>query len=290
MTEKLKKSNNKLYIIFEYLMVAVGCFVMAYGFNAFCVPNSIAPGGFSGLATVLHILTGFPTGLANTLMCAPLFIIMYKDMGKTSLFKTIYGTLIFSFFLDMTVSFPAITHDMLLAAVFGGIILGIGIGIVFKFRGSTGGTDLLALLLHKRFNGITMGNMVMAIDFIVVAIAGLVLKQIEVSLYSIIAIYVSMKMIDLVQEGMNYVKAFYIFTEAPEEITSAIFEYLDRGVTFLNATGGYSKEKRDILLCVVNRTQVNLLKGLVKEIDPKAFVFVADVHEALGEGFKEGLE
>ncbi len=278
------KRGSKLF--FDILMVTLGCFIMAIGITGFCVPNEIAPGGFSGLATILYLKTGFPVGVTTFLLCFPLFLLTLKDLGVKNFLKTLYGTFCLSLFIDLTTNITPVTDDILLASVFGGIVIGVGIGLVFKFKGTTGGTDLLALLIHKKFKSITIGTWLLILDFTVISIAGIVLKNVEVSLYSVITVYICMKVIDLIQDGMTYIKAFYIFTDTPREVTDAIFERLDRGVTLLQGRGGYKKEEREVVFCVVTRTEVTQLKELVIEIDPNAFVILADVHEVQGEGFK----
>ncbi len=281
------KFKRALHVILDFFMVTVGCGFMALSFNLFCIPNQIAPGGFSGLAAIIYYVSGFPVGITTFILCAPLFIFTIKDIGIKAFIKTLYGTAMFSLIVDLTVNLPSIVDDIFLASIFGGIVLGFGIGLVFKFRGTTGGTDLLAMLIHKRFSTISIGTWLLSIDFIVVAIAGIVLGKIEIALYSVITIYTSMKMIDLIQSGMNYLKAFYIFSEHPDRIKESIFARLERGVTYLKATGGYTGHDKNILLCVVTRQQISELKSIIKQSDPAAFVILADVHEVMGEGFNE---
>ncbi|MFA0816116.1 MAG: YitT family protein [Anaerofustis sp.] len=285
--DRKKKLKKILRTILDYFMVTVGCGLMAISFNMFCVPHQIAPGGFSGLAAVGNYIFGVPIGLTTFVMCVPLFIILFKDMGLKSFIKSLFGTGMFSLIVDLTSGLPSFVDDIFLASVFGGIILGLGLGIVFKFRGTTGGTDLLAMLLYRKFSSITIGTWLLLIDFCVVAIAGLVLGKVEIALYSIITIYASMKMIDLMQDGVNYLKAFYIFSSEPDTIKDVIFEKLNRGVTYIKAMGGYTNQNKDILLCVVKRNQITELKEIIKETDPDAFVILADVYEVMGEGFEK---
>ncbi len=282
-----KKLKTVLRTIFDYFMVTVGCALMAVSFNMFCVPNQIAPGGFSGLAAVGNYVFGVPIGLTTFVMCVPLFLFLFKDMGLRSFIKSLFGTGMFSLIVDLTSGLPPLVNDILLASVFGGIVLGLGLGIVFRFRGTTGGTDLLAMLLYKKFSSITIGTWLLLIDFCVVAIAGIVLGKIEIALYSVITIYASMKMIDLLQDGVNYLKAFYIFSANPDSLKEAIFERLNRGVTYIKAVGGYTNQSKDILLCVVKRNQISELKEIIKETDPSAFVMLSEVYEVLGEGFEK---
>ena len=284
--EKGLKKGNILKFLVDMFFVTLACMIMAFAFAAFCIPLDIAPGGFSGLATVIYSFTGAPVGAVCFILCIPLFVIIYKDMGAINFLKTLYGTFAFSFFIDIMTGKFDITNDLFLASVFGGIVFGVGVGLLFKFKGTTGGTELLALLIQKRFPHFTMGNLILILDGMVVLIAGIAFRNFEIMVYSGINIFIATKVIDFIQEGTSYTKAFYIFTSDPKGIRNAIFETLDRGVTFIKAKGGYSNEDKDILLCVVSRMEVAVLRELISDIDPDAFVILAEVSEVLGEGFK----
>lgn len=270
----------------SYLGITLGTLIMAFGFNSFSIPNKIAPGGFSGLATVLYHLTGYPVGLVTLIFTIPLFFVTFKLLGGRFGVKTFYGTVLFSLNVDLIMKTPAFTHDIFLASVFGGVILGAGVGVVFKFGGTTGGTDLLASILHKYFRGISIGTWLMVIDSMVVLFAGLVFRDMEISLYSTLTLFLSMKVIDVIQEGISYAKAFYIISPKAEDIAQAILTQMNRGVTLLNGHGGYTGEQRSVVFCVVHRSQIFQMKDIVKEVDPGAFVILGDVYEVLGEGFK----
>ena len=177
------------------------------------------------------------------------------------------------------------TGDLLLASIFGGVILGIGIGLVFKSGGTTGGTDLAGAILNKYVPGLSTAKLMMIIDLVIVTTAGMVNRNIETSLYSVISLYVLVKVADFIVEGLNYSKAFYIITDYSEEISKEIFEKLDRGATALKGKGMYTGEDKDVLLCVVNRAQVTKLKDIVYSLDNQAFIMVSTIHEVLGEGF-----
>jgi uncharacterized membrane-anchored protein YitT (DUF2179 family) len=279
--------EKKFKIVFEYLGITIGCIFMAISLNAFTVPNKIAPGGVSGLSTVIFYITKIPVGITMLALNIPLFILGIKTLGKGVGIKTLYGTIALSIFVDYILIIPTFTADLLLASVYGGIILGLGLGIVFRFGGTTGGTDLAAAIVNKYILGFTLGTILMVIDFFVVLIAGLVFKQAEISLYSLISLFISIKVMDFVQEGLGYAKAFFIISNHPEEISKVVIEELDRSVTSLSGQGMYTKENREVLLCVVHRAQVNRLKELVHGVDSKAFVILTEVREVLGEGFKD---
>ncbi|MTI68186.1 MAG: YitT family protein [Firmicutes bacterium] len=284
---KLLGRNWYNYVI-EYLMIALGTLTLALALNIFLEPNTVAPGGVTGLAIVIKKVTDglFKVYLTNLLINIPLFIIGVIVIGKSFGFKTLYGTLALSFFIRFLPHTSA-TDNLLLASIFGGVLSGIGLGLVFKFGGTTGGTDLAGSILNKFFPSFSTANLMMFIDLFVVASAGIVDKKLETSLYSIIALYITVKVIDQFLEGMGYAKAFYIISTEPDDIGDAILKNLNRGVTVLKGRGMYTGNDRDVLLCVVNRAQITKLKKLVHQIDNKAFVMVTDANEVLGEGFKK---
>ncbi|SDZ36585.1 Uncharacterized membrane-anchored protein YitT, contains DUF161 and DUF2179 domains [Proteiniborus ethanoligenes] len=272
----------------EYLGVTVGTFIMAIGINIFLEPNTIAPGGVTGLGIVLQKITnGLVTVWATNLVVnIPLFIAGVMILGKSFGVKTLYGTFILSFFLWLIPETNA-TQDLLLSSVFGGVILGAGLGIVFKAGGTTGGTDLAGAIMNRFFPGLSTATHMMIVDMIVVVSAGLVNKRIDLPLYSVIALYILVKVIDIILEGISYAKAFFIISDHPEAIGKTILEQLDRGVTILKGKGLYSGLDKDVLLCVVNRAQMAKVKEIVSQVDKKAFIMITDMHEVLGEGFKE---
>ncbi|HLR34474.1 MAG TPA: YitT family protein [Tissierellales bacterium] len=269
-----------------YFGIGAGVFLMAISLNFFLEPNTIAPGGVTGIGIILKKVTGFPVYLTNLVINIPLFIIGIMILGKAFGAKTLFATVGLSFFLKY-VPYEVLTKDLLLSAIFGGVIMGVGLGIVFKFGGTTGGTDLAGSILNKFFPGLSIATFMMLIDLVVVVAAGIVDKKIETALYSIISLYLTAKIIDLILEGLGYMKAFLIITEKPEEISQAVIEDLNRSVTLFKGKGMYTKEKKDMLLCVVNRSQFTKLKEIVTVIDEKAFIMVTEMHEVIGEGFKE---
>ncbi len=282
----IKNDKKRSKLLLEYLAISIGCMIMALSFNSFFVPNKIAPGGFSGLAMIIYYFIGFPIGIVTLILTIPLFFLSIKLLGAKFGLKSFYGTVFFSICIDFIVRTPLLTDDIFLASVFGGILLGIGIGFIFRFGGSTGGTDLLAAIMNHYFKGISISTWLLIVDSVVVTIAGIAFKNIEITLYSILTIYISMRLMELIQEGISYAKAFYIISNKSDDIAKAIFNDIDRGVTTLRGKGMYTKQDKDVLFCVVNRYQVFQMKELIGSIDPTAFVILADVHEVLGEGFK----
>lgn len=282
-----KFKNEKIKFLIDIFFVTLSCMIMSFSYAAFCIPNNLAPGGFSGLATVLYAFFGTPVGAVSFIMCVPFFVILYKEMGLGAFLKTAYGTFIFSLFIDLMTGKFNFTNDLFLSSVFGGIMFGVGTGLLFKFDGTTGGTELLAVILNKKMPHITISNFILILDGIVVLIAGIAFKNFEIMLYCIIFIFVCTKVIDIIQEGMGYSKAFYIFTDKPEEMKDAIFNNLERGITFLQGRGGYSGNEKEVIFCVVSRMEITALKNIAVSIDNNSFMILADVSEVFGEGFKE---
>lgn len=271
----------------NYLGVILGVVVEAIALNMFLVPNKIAAGGVSGLATVLYYLFNWPVGVIMMLFNIPLFIIGIKILGAKYGVSTLFGAVALSVAIDATAPLmPVLTHDVLLSALYGGVISGIGMGLIFRFHGNTAGTALAAAIINKLF-GISVGQSLLIADFFVIAFSGIVFKSAELALYGLISLYVTTKIVDLVQEGPSAAKAFWVMTGKTDEIARTILEDLDRGVTIFQGKGGYTGKERDMLFCVVETGEFTRLKEVIHEHDPKAFVIVTDAHEVLGEGFTQ---
>lgn len=270
----------------HYLGIALGGAVAASGLVLFLIPNKIAAGGISGLATVIHHLTGLPTGLMMLALNIPLFLLGAREMGMVFILRTFYGASVYSVTVDL-LSFvmQPLTSDPLLASIYGGVLVGAGLAVVIRFGGSTGGTDLAARLLN-RYSSLTVGQSLMFIDTCVIAVAGLVFN-LELALYGLLSLFVTTKILDGIQEGFSYAKAAIIISEHSEAIAQRIFKELDRGVTGFSGRGLYTGNFKETLFCVVHRNEITKLKTLVASVDPAAFVVLTDVREVLGEGFKE---
>lgn len=282
--DKFKKNWYRHLI--EYVGITIGTIIMAIAINLFLDPNTIAPGGVTGLAIVIKKITGIPIDITNLVINIPLFILGIIILGKSFGAKTLYATVALSLFVRLAPKTIA-TSDMLLAAVFGGVLMGIGLGIVFRFGGTTGGTDLAGAILSNKLKIFSTAGFMMMIDFCVVAISGISERSLETALYSLIALYILVKVIDIMLEGLGYAKAFFIISNKPDELGKTILAQINRGVTVLKGRGMYTGMDRDVLLCVVNRSQLTKLKEVVHAVDKSAFVMVTDIHEVLGEGFKE---
>lgn len=269
----------------EFIFLVLGIFLTALGLDMFLIPNKIAAGGVSGIATILYYLFKFPVGMVMLVINIPLFIASIKVLGMGFGFRSLFGTVVLSFFVDvMAGRVPVPTHDHLLASLYGGVLTGIGIGIVFRNKGTTGGTDLAAALINK-WSPLTFGQSLMSIDAMVILAAGIVFSP-ESALYALITVFVTSRLIDVVQEGVGYAVAAFIISAKHEEIAKTILEQMDRGATSLKGRGVYTGSERDVILSVVAKSEITTLKEIVYKVDPKAFVIVTEAHEVVGEGFK----
>lgn len=260
---------------------------MSVGLNMFLEPYTIASGGLTGLAIILKSLFGTPLWVINLVFNIPLFIFGVKILGKSDATKTLIGILLLTFFLKITelLTITNATNDILLSSIAGGIVIGISLGMLFRIDASTGGTELACLILNKIFPFISVSVFMFIIDGIVIILAGLVSRNIETALYATISLYISVKISDAIVEGFNFSKSFIIITDKPNKVSNAIIDTLERGVTILEGRGGYTNEKKDVLLVVVSRREEIHLKRIVNDIDPMAFIIINNAHEVLGEGF-----
>ncbi len=276
-------------ILIQYLGIALGSIIMAFSVTLFIAPNKIVPGGVTGIGNILHHLYGYPIGVVTLIFNIPIFIVGVQSLGRVAGLKTLYCNIIYALAIDMTIKyFRPLTDDIFLSSIFGGVIMGIGLGIILLFGGSVGGTDLISRVLNKYFPSFKIAWILFGVDFAVVLIGAYFFGS-ELALFSIITIYVSAKIIDVIQEGANYGKAFFIISERTEEISKFLLSDINRGVTSLQGTGMYTKESRDVLFCIVRRSQVITMKRAILHIDPKAFISIADVREVVGRGFDDSI-
>ena len=276
---------TKKLVYRDYILIFIGTMIAGLAFNLFLIPHKIAPGGISGVATVIFYISGgrIPVGIAMLVLNVPLFVAGFREIGRGFGLRTLASTLLLSIFIDILKT-PSITEEPILAAIYGGIIMGIGLGLVFRGNATTGGTDLFAKLIHRHFSFIGVSWVLFAIDFLVILAVALVFGS-TLALYALVSLYLSTRLIDLILEGINSAKAFILISKHSAQIAERIMADLDRGVTLLQGRGAYTTEEKDVILCVTDRLQVAKLKAIISEIDPKAFVLVTDVREAMGEGF-----
>lgn len=270
----------------DFLEITIGSIITAIAINLFLVPYNIAPGGVSGIAIVLHYIFNLPVGAVMLALNIPLFVFGIKQLGGIFGIKTLYGTILLSIIIDLTSWIRFSTTDILLTTIFGGIMMGIGLGIVFRAGGTTGGTDLAAKILHSIFHSLTVGQFMFLVDTLVVILAIATFRSYELGLYAIISLFLSMKIIDFIIEGIHEKGAFIISNHA-EQIAHKILTDMNRGVTALRGIGMYTKTEKNVLLVVVSRTEIIQLKQIVKDIDPNTFIILTDFKEVLGEGFEK---
>ena len=276
-------SNKCLQFVKEYIIVALACVVMAFNINYFFVGNKLAEGGVSGLSLIIHYLSNIDVSYLYFALNIPLIILAYIFLGKNFLLKTFFATFVLSVFLKVFASFSEPLDDILLAAIFGGAINGIAIGIVFYAGGSTGGMDIVAKIVNK-YTGIPISRILLTTDFIVLSIVAVIFGKV-IFMYTLISLVISSKMIDIIQVGIYSAKGVTIITTKEDEIRKRIMEETKRGITLIDAKGGYTQKEIGMLYCVVGQYQLIRVKTIVKEVDPSAFMIVADVHEVIGNGF-----
>ena len=274
---------NRKELVSAYGQILLGCVIGAAAYPTFLIPNRIAPGGLTGVATILNQLFGLPVGTVSLLLNIPLFLIGYHAMGKIFAFRSLIATLLFSLMIDL-MPLGVVSEDPLLGTLFGGVVLGIGLGLILRGGATTGGTDMIARMVHRRLPFITVGAFLFAFDFLVVVAAGLLIGGSE-ALYALINIFICSKVVDAVMVGFTGNKACFIVTGAWNSISRRIMEEVGRGVTHLSSRGAYSGQERPLVLTVASRQEISAIKRIVREEDEAAFMFITEAHEALGEGF-----
>ncbi len=269
-----------------FLKIAAGSILFALGFNLFLLPNSLNAGGISGLAMIaVHVLKFGSVGMITMLVNLPLFAIGGLKIGKKFFFGSLVGMFANSAAIDLLAGMPVPQVDPLLAAVYGGVMCGLGLGLVFSLGASTGGSDIIVRLLKLKMQNVPIGTINMCFDLTVAALTGITFQNISSALYSGVAIFVSGKVIDAVVYSFDYSKVVMIISDQHERITQIIHDDLDRGVTYLHGEGAYSGQNKKVIFSVVKKQQITDLKRLVVEVDPDAFIVVQDAHQVLGEGF-----
>ena len=274
-------------VLIDLVYTAVGTALVGFALSMFTVPNDIAPGGVSGLATALAYITPIRVSAWTLMMNIPLMIAAWRKLGPRAIFYTLIATLLLSFFIEIGERFlPKYSSDTLVASLMGGVVSGLGMGMLFIRGISTGGTDLLALILKKLLPNLPTGTLLMFVDATVVVIATLIFRDFDVAIYSAITIYVCSKVIDALTQGVDYAKVIYTVSSHGEEIARALNENTDRGSTLIPAFGGYTGEGKHIVMTVTRRSVVAQTLRLIRQTDPKSFSFVMDSTEVHGEGFR----
>ena len=285
------KASKKSQNILEYSMVVLGTLIMGFAFSVFLEPNDISVGGFSALAMIINTLfenigiVGIPTSAIYLVLNIGLYALALKTLGKKFAIKSLVGILSFSLGMEVfgLINFN-ITYELFVSAIFGGAIMGVGVGLVVRFGGSTGGSDMIASIIKSKKPSASLGSFIIIVDMVIIALTLFVFENGFVLLpYTITALLFCMYVTDLVNDGYKQVRAFNIITTKPVEISNAIMEQLSRGCSCMTAKGMHSNSDKHIVLCLISKYQAGQLKAIIKEIDPTAFVYATKVSEVLGE-------
>jgi len=286
MTERDKFRKKDLL---DYGMIIVGSLIMAVGLMLFLIPNKVSAGGVSGISTILFHMFNWPAGITMLALNIPLFIIGVKIFGRKFGMKTLWGIIWISLFTDLlgvVLKLPPVTNDPLLATVYGGLLLGGGLGIIMKGRGTTGGSDIIARILNKYFH-FSLGISFMIIDTVIIIAMGIIFKNVELILFCLIALAISSKVVDMFIEGLTSERAITIMSKNWEAIANRIMDEVNRGVTGLDSVGMHTNSEKKTLYCVVATRQIEHIRRIVKREDPFAFVTITNVSIMQGEGFRE---
>lgn len=286
--EKIEEKKLKIKrVILEILGTILGSFVMALGVSLFLLPNQLSSGGVAGIATITYYLLNIPMGIMILLVNIPLFLVSILKIGKYFFVKSIIGTVTLSFFIDVLDKFKPLTNDRFLACVYGGITLGIGTAILLKVNSSTGGSDLVSYLAKKYRPTVQSGNIIVIVDIIIITLNMICFREIEIGLYSAIAIYLMGKMIDILFEGIDFTKLMIIISDKNEEIYEQIKNKIERGTTGIYGKGMYTGKEKLILMCAAYRNDVAKIKVIARKIDPKSFIVITNSREVVGQGFEK---
>ena len=279
---------NVRRLFFSYLWITLASAVYALGFDWCYVPNQIGFGGITGVGQIVnHFLPIAPIGGVVIVLNVPLFLLGWRLLGGHLLFSSLYAMFISSVFVDLFAALiPFQSMDPMLATIFGGLLIGLSLGVVLLQGATTGGTDLLARLLKLKISWLPMGKLLMAVDLVVIAAVALTFQNFSSALYGVVSLYIASVSMDMVLYGMDQAKVAYIISSYPKEVSQAILGELDRGVTVLHGMGAWSGEEKKVLLCAFKQRQIVPLKRIIRAIDPEAFLIVCNAHEVLGDGFR----
>lgn len=280
-----EKYNIKKQIA-EIFGTILGSFVISIGISLFLLPNQLSSGGIAGIGTIIYYLLKIPMGTTIILLNIPLFLISILKIGKSFFVKSLIGTISLSIFIDWLDKFKPLTQDRFLACIYGGTIIGVGTAIILKVNSSTGGTDMVTYIAKKYKPNIRTGNIIVIIDIIIVTLNMFFFREIEIGLYSGIAIYLMGKIIDILFEGIDFTKLIFIVSKKSEEIAEKIGKSIERGTTGIYGKGMYTNEERLILMCAVTRRDVSKVTEIAKKIDKNSFIIITNSREVLGQGFK----
>lgn len=284
--KKIEKAMARKSLI-EIIGTIIGAFIMAVGVALFLLPNQLSSGGIAGIATITYYLFKLPMGTVIMAINIPLFLFSGYKIGKAFFIKSIIGTISLSFFIDILDKIEPLTNDRFLACVYGGIIIGIGTAVLLKVNSSTGGSDLISYIAKKYNPTIRTSNIILIIDFVIICLNMLFFREIEIGLYSAIAIYLMGKIIDILFEGIYFTKMMLIISDKSEEIAKVIENEIKRGTTGIYGKGMYTNKEKLILMCVAPRKDIARIKLMARKIDTNSFIIITNSREVLGQGFKD---
>ncbi len=278
-------------MLLDALQIAAGCAIMGLAYALFLIPHHFVPGGVSGIAIILNYFTRWPVGAMIVVLNIPIFLFGLRTMGKKYVLRSLAGMLVSSAFIDLfnqVLRLRPATTNPVLSAIYGGVLLGVGLGIVFRGRASTGGSDIIGMVVSK-YTGMTIGFGIMVTDFVIISASGLAFRNLEAPLYGYLVLFLSTKVIDMVLEGWNYSKLVMITSSQTQKISDFILNTLDRSGTALRSRSLYLNREGELIMTVIHRRQLADLRAFVKDVDPKAFVVISDIYDVLGKGFKSHL-
>lgn len=291
MDKTRKKTKWKLLIkkyTLEAILIVLGTLTMAMGTSLFLLPNQLSSGGFTGIATIAYYLFHWKMGTVILLLNIPFFIIAFIRIGKEFVIKSILGTILLSFFIDLLDKYQAITTDRVLACIYGGILIGLGTSLILRATASTGGSDLVSYIIKSFRPGWRTGNLIVLFDTIVITLNVICFKQLEIGLYSAISIYLMGKVIDIVFEGVGFSKMIFIISEKYKSISDEVGKQVARGVTGIYSKGMYTNDEKMTLMCIASRREVVEIRQIAHKIDPTSFITITNVREVYGKGFRRG--
>ncbi len=283
----IEEKYNIPRIFIETILTIIGSGTMAVGVALFLLPNQLSSGGIAGIATITYYLLKIPMGTMILIINIPLFIFSFFKIGKSFFIKSLIGTISLSYFIDLLDSFNPLTQDRLLACIYGGILIGLGTAILLKANSSTGGSDLISFIAKEYKPEIRASNLIIMIDITIITLNVIFFKEIEIGLYSAIAIYIMGKIIDILFEGIDFTKLLLIVSDKTEEIAKEIGEKVQRGATGIYGKGMYTNKEKLILMCAASRRDINRIKQIAKKVDKKAFIIITNSREVVGLGFKK---
>lgn len=274
-------------VLKKCFMIVCGAVILAIALDLFLIPADIAPGGMSGLSIVLNHIFKIPVGVLVLALNIPIFLWSMKYFDYRFLLYSLFGMVVLSISIDAFSFIKPVTSDLILSSVYGGAMMGLGVGLVFRCGATTGGTEIIAQIFKYHFPGFSVGRFVLIIDAVIVTLAGLAYGKWEVALYSAVALYISAVVVDLIVEGIDFAKMVFIISDNPKDITNEIYKSMSRGTTALSGSSMYTNTDKTVLMCVVKQYEIGKLKNIIQSVDDSAFIIVSDAREVLGNGFKK---